>query len=139
MKNRRYAFMLAVLALALGGIARAEAADTTTSGATSGAVCLICHRATDESTAYSEKAGRTLVRGAANTALGWTELISQPVHEAKSGGNVFMGIGKGIGLSVQRTASGLGEILTFWTPKVNNQYVHFATDCPICMKQRTSQ
>ena len=132
------AMAIVVSALGTGWTARADAADTTptdtTTGAKAPAVCPICHRAVDSSTPYSEKAGKTLVRGAANTALGWTELISQPVQEAKNGGNVFVGIGKGLGMTVQRTAAGLGEILTFWTPKVNNEYVKFATDCPICMK-----
>ena len=139
-RQRTMAVAVFALALAAGWSARAEAAEATESGAqTTGAVCPICHRATDGSTAYSEKAGKTLTRGAMNTALGWTELISEPVHEAKSGGNVFMGIGKGIGKGVQRTVAGLGEVLTFWTPKMNNQYVHFATDCPICMKSGESQ
>lgn len=98
-------------------------------------VCPICGRASDPSATYSQKAGTTLVRGAANAALGWTELISQPVQEVKSGGNVFVGIGKGVGLTVKRTLAGVGEVLTFWTPKVKDRYVHFATDCPLCMKK----
>src|SRR3989338_3023860 len=79
------------------------------------AVCPICGRISDPSVGYPTKAGTTLVRGAANTALGWTELISQPVHEVRSGGNVFVGIGKGVGQTVKRTLAGGGEILTFWT------------------------
>jgi putative exosortase-associated protein (TIGR04073 family) len=101
--------------------------------------CPICSKASDQSATYSTKAGTTLVRGAANTALGWTELISQPVQEVKSGGNVFVGIGKGVGQTVKRTLSGLGEVLTFWTPKVKDRYIEFATDCPVCMKRRQSQ
>ena len=97
-------------------------------------VCPICGRVSDPSASYSTKAGSTLVRGAANAALGWTELISEPAHEVKNGGNVLVGIGKGVGRTLTRTLSGVGEVLTFWTPKVNNRYIEFATDCPICMK-----
>lgn len=138
-KPQLFALMLFVFAFGTGGVASAETAETPATAAQAGPVCPICHHAADQSTTYSEKAGKTLVRGAANTLLGWTELISEPVHEAKSGGNVFVGIGNGVGKTLQRTAAGIGEILTFWTPKMNNQYVKFATDCPICMKQNTPQ
>ena len=139
MKHRRMLAMAIIAsALGTGWAAGAHAAETALADANTDAnapaVCPICHRAVDASTGYPEKAGKTLVRGAANTVLGWTELISEPVQEAKNGGNVFVGIGKGVGMTIQRTAAGLGELLTFWTPKVNNQYVKFATDCPICMK-----
>jgi putative exosortase-associated protein (TIGR04073 family) len=97
--------------------------------------CPICSKASNQSTPYAEKAGSTLTRGAMNAALGWTEIISQPVHEVQNGGNVFVGIGKGIGQMFGRTAAGIGEVLTFWTPKVQDKYVGFATDCPICMKR----
>lgn len=95
--------------------------------------CPICHRANNEEASYPSKAGNTLARGAANTLLGWTELIRQPAAEVEAGGNVLTGIGKGMGESVKRTLAGAGEVLTFWTPKVQKSYVHFATDCPICM------
>lgn len=96
-------------------------------------VCPICGHTNAD---YSAKAGTTLVRGAANTLLGWTELFRQPAQEAKAGGNVLVGIGKGVGHGVMRTVAGLGEVLTFWTPKVNNKYIHFSDDCPVCMKER---
>lgn len=95
--------------------------------------CPICGRVTD-SASYADKAGNTLVRGASNTFFGWTELLRQPVQEVKAGGNAFIGIGKGVGEGVKRTFAGLGEVLTFWTPKTQDGYVQFATDCPICMK-----
>lgn len=102
------------------------------------AVCPICGRANQPSLPYAEKAGSTLIRGATNTLFGWTELIRQPTNEAKAGGNILAGIANGAGHTVGRTMAGLGEILTFWTPKVNNEYVHFATDCPLCMKSPAS-
>ncbi len=98
--------------------------------------CPICRNAaSNQSADYQAKATHTLVRGVTNTFFGWTEVIRQPAEEVKAGGNLFTGILKGIGQGVGRTAAGAGEILTFWTPKGKNGYVHFATDCPICMKR----
>ena len=97
-----------------------------------GTICPICRRATHEDASYSEKAGHTLARGAANTLLGWTDLIRQPAQEARRGGNVFVGLAAGAGQSVTRTLSGVGDLLTFWTPKIQGRYVHFARDCPVC-------
>ena len=98
-------------------------------------ICPICQRAGDETADYPAKAGYTLLRGATNTLFGWTEIIRQPAEEVKAGGNLFTGIVKGIGQGVGRTVAGAGEILTFWTPKGKDGYVHFATDCPVCMKR----
>lgn len=102
-------------------------------------ICQVCSHAGRDEASYGAKAGTTLTRGAANTLFGWTELIRQPADEVKSGGNVFGGIAKGVGESVKRTLGGVGEILTFWTPKVNNHYIAFASDCPICMKHAQPQ
>jgi putative exosortase-associated protein (TIGR04073 family) len=98
-----------------------------------GQVCPVCSRASAETASYPSKAGNTLVRGAANTLLGWTELIRQPASEVKGGGNVVVGLGKGVGHTVKRTLAGIGEVLTFWTPKLQGSYVHFANDCPLCV------
>ena len=95
-------------------------------------VCPVCAKANDTSADYSAKAGSTLVRGATNTLLGWTEVIKQPAREAKAGGNVFTGMAKGLGQGLQRTAGGIAEVLTFWTPKVNNHYLQFTKNCPVC-------
>jgi putative exosortase-associated protein (TIGR04073 family) len=116
-----------LLGAVLGGFAPAARAEEALPQ------CQICKRASDQQAAYQDTAGLTLARGAANTVLGWTELIRQPTDEVKRGGNVIVGIGKGIGQGIVRTLSGVGEVLTFWTPKVNDRYVRFATDCPICM------
>mgnify|MGYP001618989348 CR=1 FL=1 len=96
-------------------------------------VCPVCNTAGSDATSYASHAGSTLMRGVANTALGWTELIRQPVQTVQGGGNVLVGIGNGLGYSVKRTAAGVGELLTFWMPKTNDRYTHFANDCPICM------
>jgi len=98
--------------------------------------CPICRRASDNASSYSTKAGSTLARGVANTLFGWTELIRQPAQEVKGGGNVAVGMGKGFVEGAKRTMGGLGELFTFWTPKVQHGYIHFAHDCPLCMKRQ---
>lgn len=98
-------------------------------------VCPVCSKAGDQTATYSSKAGYTLVRGAANVLFGWTEVIRQPAEEVKGGGNVLFGMAKGLGRGVQRTLAGAGEALTFWTPKVQDKYIHFSDDCPVCMRK----
>ena len=100
------------------------AAPTLTRAEETGAMCPICSRT--RSHAYGQKAGFTLARGGANALLGWTELIAQPASEVKRGGNLAVGLGKGVGQGVMRTFSGVAEVLTFWMPKVENEYLHFS-------------
>ena len=98
--------------------------------------CPICARANAENASYASKAGSTLVRGATNALFGWTEVLRQPAREAKAGGNVFTGMLTGLGHGAQRTLVGAGEVLTFWTPKVRQRYLHLSHDCPLCMGKR---
>jgi putative exosortase-associated protein (TIGR04073 family) len=113
---------VAVVVLAGGSAAAAEEAAAR--------VCPVCSKtAAGDGASYSAKAGCTLVRGASNTLLGWTELLRQPAQEAKGGGNVLVGIGKGVGQGVVRTLAGVGELLTFWLPRSPK----LAADCPLCM------
>ncbi len=98
--------------------------------------CPVCARANSESTSYPSKASTMLVRGATNTVFGWTEILRQPAHQVKSGGNVFTGMLAGLGQGTQRTLVGAGELLTFWTPKVRNRYLRLSHDCPLCMGKR---
>ncbi len=107
--------------------------------ATEAEVCPVCGQMRDPAVTYQAKAGHTLVRGAANTLFGWTELIRQPAAEAKGGGNVFAGIAKGVGQGLRRTVGGVGELLTFWTPKVQDNYLQFSHDCPLCVGQSRVQ
>jgi putative exosortase-associated protein (TIGR04073 family) len=95
--------------------------------------CPICRGANNQSAAYAEKAGSTLMRGATNTAFGWTELLTQPTEEVKAGGNLLVGVGKGVNQAMRRTFLGVGELLTFWTPKGPKGYLTLNRDCPICM------
>ena len=97
------------------------------------AVCPLCGRISSPQTDYPTKAGTTLLRGATNTLFGWTEIIRQPAQEAKAGGNVATGLYHGITQGVVRTIGGAGEMLTFWMPKVQDKYLHFNHDCPLCM------
>jgi hypothetical protein len=60
-------------------------------------------------------------------------VIYQPGQAARRGENTVTGIAKGLGSGVTRTLTGAAELLTFWMPKVNNRYLEFATDCPVCM------
>ena len=98
--------------------------------------CPVCGKASEESGNYSSHAGYTLVRGAANTTMGWTELIRQPVDEVRRGGNILTGLAKGVGCGVTRTLQGGGEVLTFWVPKSKSGYLHIANTCPICMGKK---
>ena len=101
-------------------------------------MCPICMKAGDQKASYSEKASYTLARGTTNTLFGWTELIRQPANEVKDGGNVFAGLGKGVGEAVKRTLGGAAELVTFWTPKVHDTYLHFSKDCPVCMNNKNT-
>ena len=94
--------------------------------------CPICRAANNQHATYGQKATSTLMRGAVNTAFGWTELLVQPTAEVNTSGNLALGIGKGVGLAIKRTALGVGELLTFWTPKGQKGYFALAENCPIC-------
>ena len=94
--------------------------------------CPICGRITNQQAGYSQRAGATLARGVLNTAFGWTELLVEPTAEVNAHGNLVVGVGKGIGYAVTRTALGIGELLTFWAPKDGKNTVPLVTDCPIC-------
>ncbi len=91
--------------------------------------CGVCKAA--ESDSYFQKLGGQLTRGVANTALGWTELINQPVKESHAGGNILVGVFNGFGQGLLRTAKGVGEILTSPLPRVEGQYPKLAEDCPL--------
>ena len=127
------AYRLWIVGLWIGGVILFESPGSAWAEET--AQCPICARAEAKTAGYAEKAGYTLARGTANTLLGWTELIAQPANEVKAGGNLLVGLGKGLGQGIKRTLGGAAEVLTFWTPKVQDEYLHFANDCPLCMKR----
>ena len=127
-RSPRYGRVILGALLLLGTAVRTCSAEATTAPAAARKVCPICGRANDENADYGTKAVSTLERGAANTLLGWTEMIRQPAQEAKAGGNVLTGIAHGVGSGVTRTLAGVGDVLTFWTPKTKHGYHHFSND-----------
>lgn len=59
------------------------------------------------------------VRGVANVATGWMEFPKQIVITFKDDGiakGIFVGPLKGIGMTIIRTVSGVGEMATFFHP-----------------------
>ena len=125
MRRRVRGFAISIALLIAPAIA--SAADAPPSSR-----CPICSRANNQAGPYPEKAVMTLVRGMTNTTFGWTELLTQPSAEVEHGGNLAVGIGRGIGYAMKRTAVGFGEMFTFWVPKGANGYPALAEDCPIC-------
>lgn len=128
--------ILALLGCWLFAGASANAEESHAVSQTPVTVCPICGRANNRQAPYGEKASSTLVRGAINAAFGWTELLVQPTEEVNNGGNVAVGIGKGMGYAIKRTALGFGELLTFWTPKGRDGNFTLAQDCPICFSSQ---
>ena len=61
---------------------------------------------------YLKAAGGKLLRGVENVAVGWVELIRQPMVQA----NKWEGVSRGIGETVLRTLSGAVEAGTFFVP-----------------------
>ena len=99
-------------------------------------VCPICRRADAPNAPYPEQASYTLIRGMANTLLGWTELIRQPAVEVREGHHLVSGLGKGLVHSLTRTGDGAAELLTFWVPRPRTNKPPVAHDCPLCMRTR---
>lgn len=132
------AFAISAL-LMIGHASAARAADASSAAETPVSRCPICGRANNESTPYPEKAAVTFVRGATNTVFGWTELLMQPAAEAERSGNLAIGMGKGVQHAVSRTASGLGELCTFWVPKHGEAARPLVRDCPLCMRPMSAQ
>lgn len=90
--------------------------------------CPVCSKTTSDN--YLVKTGSTLTRGVANAGLCWVELGNQPMKEVKNGGNVLVGIGKGIGHTGLRFVEGAGEVLTAPMPKAKDGS-QIAHDCPL--------
>jgi len=63
--------------------------------------------------------GTKLARGVANVTTGWGELPKQIYYTTKQDGwakGLIVGPVKGIVMTLVRTASGLGEVVTFFVP-----------------------
>ena len=117
---------LGVVGLAIPGFAD----DGTKTASSSSSSCAICSKTT--SNHWGMKTGSQLARGVANTGCCWMEMVRQPMKEAHSGGNVLVGVGKGVGHTCLRLVKGVGEIVTAPLPKAKDGS-QIATDCPACM------
>ena len=126
MKRIVWSMVVAVLwAMAAPAQAEGEAAAATKPGP-------ICTAANNDASGYLTKAGATLMQGAGNLLMGWTEIIVEPVRTTQAKGNLGIGFLRGIGVALKRTVLGAAEVVTFWTPKHDGQYWHVNHDCPFC-------
>lgn len=98
-------------------------------GATSSG-CAICEGTKSDN--HLTKTGCQLVRGVTNAGGCWLELANQPRKEMAGGGNVLVGVGKGIGHTCLRLVKGCAEIVTAPMPHAKDGS-QIATDCPVCM------
>ena len=71
------------------------------------------------------------VRGLGNALFGWSELIFRPIKMMNNGENIITAVTVGIGNSLERTGSGVVDLLTFWNPNKGGD-IALAKDCPIC-------
>lgn len=126
--NKTLSIALVFLFLGSSGIVRAEEDATK---AQEPKLCPFCLKANDPDVGYLDKTSNTLIRGILNTTLGWTEVLRLPAKRARKDGNLWNGLASGLGSSVTRTLNGLAEIITFWTPKIGDNYIHFSNDCPL--------
>ena len=62
---------------------------------------------------WANQAKGKFVYGAKNTLLGWTELFTEPRDAVTSGGNFFVGVGKGLWNGVGQTVGGALHLVTF--------------------------
>ena len=120
--------LAALLVLSFIGFAVPSFADDGSKSSSSS--CAICSRTTSNN--WGVKTGSQLARGVANAGGCWMELVHQPMKETKAGGNVLVGVGKGVGHTCLRLVKGAGEILTAPLPKAKDGS-QIATDCPTCM------
>ena len=91
------------------------------------AECKICGnlKSDDMAKVYGSRLGN----GLGNAAFGWTEIFFRPGKVAAEGGNPIVGFFRGIGNAIARTAGGVVEVATFWTP---GESVIMMENCPLC-------
>lgn len=118
---KRIGMMLVVVGFLVGACAGLAAAE-----------CAVCDMAASDS--YPTKTGGQLVRGVANTGGCWMELANQPMKEMKEGGNILIGMGKGVGHTCIRLVQGVGEIVTCPMPRAKDgKFTQIAHNCPMDM------
>ena len=119
MKRILQGVVVAVIVLGLAHVSFAEAPS-----------CGLCTMAGSNS--YPNKTVGQLGRGVANTGMCWIEMVNQPVKEVKGGGNVLIGVGKGVGHTCIRLLQGVGEIITCPMPRAKDgKYTQIAEGCPL--------
>ena len=74
----------------------------------------ICDAASSDD--YLTKTSGQFLRGATNIGFCWLEMIHQPELEIRSGGNLLVGVAKGVGHSLLRVVKGIGDIATCASP-----------------------
>ncbi len=62
---------------------------------------------------YTNKATDKFLFGAKNTLLGWTELVSQPLHHHRTNKDLVTHLGKGVKNAVYDTVGGAATLVTF--------------------------
>ena len=70
-------------------------------------------------TGYSNQALGKLGFGLKNLLLGWTDLFHEPYEAHTSGGNVVVGIGRGIKDTIENELGGAVHIVTFFLPQID--------------------
>ena len=66
-----------------------------------------------EQEGYPNRAGGKFAYGLENTALGWTELFTEPVESGKAHENVAVGFGRGLWNTIGDTVGGALHLVTF--------------------------
>ena len=66
-----------------------------------------------EQEGYANRAGGKFAFGLENTALGWTELFSEPIESGKQKENVAAGFGRGLFNTIADTVGGALHLATF--------------------------
>ncbi len=122
--------LVALMALGVVGSAVPAFAGTGAGTASSPHSGPVCTRTTSDN--WGVKTGSQLVRGVANAGGCWMEMVRQPMKETKAGGNILVGVGKGVGHTCLRLVKGGAEIITAPLPKAKDGS-QIATDCPMCM------
>ena len=91
------------------------------------AECMVCGNLKSDD--VTRTVGSRLGNGLSNAAFGWTEIFFRPGKVVAEGGNPLVGFFRGIGNAIARTAGGVVQVATFWTP---GESVVKIDDCPMC-------
>ena len=79
--------------------------------------------AADEDIPYGVRIPYRIIRGVANIALGWTEILLRPIGERKTE-SFGEAISMGGANTLARLAGGITDITTFWVPDMRMQEIY---------------